>query len=235
MSREIKEDFDELSSFLKNYTISPMLDNSCYLAGMKSIHKSYLPMLTFVAEFSHKYSTELIVVDRIKECSSDLGFCLFLIAHGAYKPANVMLRSSIENFIKSITYNHDCSVLTEKKVHLIFSKCESMDIFTQLNFKNMFNEIKQIYGELCAYVHTAEKINMAHISALCNLPSFNQDTYDYLSIKFKKLVLNYLKILTFIYKSVFFTFNINNRKNILSILPKSYRRFLVEEVYEPTT
>lgn len=235
MSREIKEDFDALSSFLKDYTISPMLDNSYYLAGMKSIHKSYLPMLTFVAEFSQNATTQHAVVDRIKECSSDLGFCLFLVAHGAYKPANVMLRSSIENFIKSITYSHDPTVLTEKKVYLIFSKCESMDIFMQPDFKNIFNEIKQIYGELCAYVHTAERINMAHISALCTLPSFNQNTYDYLSIKFKKLVVNYLKILTFIYKSVFFTFNINNRKNILSILPKSYRRFLIEEVYEPTT
>lgn len=228
MSREVKQDFEELYSFLKDYSISHMLDNSYYLSGIKSIHKAYLPVLTFVAEYSHVSSIDPITVDRLKECSSDLGFCLFLITHGAYKPANVMLRSSIENFIKSITYSNYHTVIEEKKVYLVFDKCEAMTIFSEKEFKLIFDEIKQIYGELCAYVHTAERINMAHISALSSLPSFNQKTYNYLLIKFRKLAINYLKILLFLNRSDFFNFNVNNRKNILNFLPKNFRRLLHE-------
>lgn len=232
MSRVTNNDYELVIDFLKNYSLGSVCSNDEFLKNIKLVHKGYFSLLVFSSEMNLAQNTgvDQEVLKRMSETCSDIGASILLLAHGMYKQANMSLRSSIENFSKSISYIHYPDVIEDKSVFSIFEKTRSIDVFSNQIFKDKYSEITSIYAVLCAYTHTATISNMASISALNSIPKFEADKCNEFIGNAKKLISKILVIYTHIHRLCFFRFNPSNRDIVLSVLSPTERRFLMEGI-----
>src|SRR5688572_3490661 len=107
MSREISDDFKEFKAFIEKYSLKHLSQERNFNLYISQQHKKLFAYLTFIAELDFqkndpnknlKLSQDQI--DYLTESCSDMGNSIFLNIHGAYKASRLMMRSSIETFIK---------------------------------------------------------------------------------------------------------------------------------------
>nr|CAB56521.1 hypothetical protein [Plesiomonas shigelloides] len=230
MSRLIGKDFDLFLGFFLNYSLKDLASNGDFKKKLREAHKKYYPLLTLSAELDLMFRGDVgeDCADRVKETCSDIGSSIFLLAHGMYKQSNMSLRSSIENFLKSIGCNHCPDILTDKSVFSVFEKAGQLELFLDPVFKCKFDELQSIYSSLCLYTHTASAEHMAKISAMGSIPKHDKAKSAILVNDLTRLVRIYLFIYTKLFRCEFFKFNHDNRDVILSALTKSQRRSLME-------
>ncbi|WP_233960453.1 hypothetical protein [Pectobacterium versatile] len=232
MSRITNNDYKLVVDFLKNYSLSSVCSNDEFLQNLKSVHKGYFSLLVFSSEINLGQHVGLNqeILNRLNEACSDIGASILLLAHGMYKQANMSLRSSIENFSKSISYLSCPDVIEDKSVFSIFEKTRSIDIFRNELLRSKYSEITSIYADLCAYTHTATISNMARISALNSIPTFEVEKCNEFIIQAKKLTSRILIIYTHIHRSRFFRFSPSNRDVVLNALSSTERRLIMEAI-----
>lgn len=230
MSRFVNEDFNLLLNFLTNYSLKSVCKDECFIRKLKVIHKVYLSLLVFSSEINlvHKTGIDNNTLLRMTETSSDVGASLLLLSHGMYKQANMSLRSSIENFSKTLCYEHDNGILTEKSVSSIFDKTKKLPLFNNKVIVQKYSDITSAYSKLCAFTHTATADNMSNISALNSLPTFQLTKTDEFIICAKQVVCRFLYIFIERYRHAFFKFSQHNRDIILNILTPTERRCIME-------
>jgi len=230
MPREIPADLKDLLLFFEEYSLKSNIEDEGFLSTIKTVHKSYFSFLSFVYGMSFMNDGKIApqIIDRMKESSSDLGTVIFLLANGAYKPANLMVRSAIENFMKSFAFMVDENSLTEKSVFNLNETAGRFAAFSEPDLKIKFDELKGLYAVLCSHVHTATIQEMAHISALNTLPTYNNEKSSSLSKAVVKSVSAMIYIYIWVFRSEFFNLNEPHRDNILSIMTKSQRRLIHE-------
>lgn len=180
MSRRIKEDFEKLLEFFDTYTLKANISDVNFKEFLSVYHKRYYAYLTFIAELS-QFSTRSLIIALTKdqyqyysESCSDCGLALFDAVNGNYKGARLLLRSSIENFIKGICLDEDSSINSEKSVYELFDRAKAVSFFSKVTTKNLFDVVHQQYKDLCKDVHTATFDNMVQLSALNTLPVFDK-------------------------------------------------------------
>jgi len=232
LSRVTNEDFLLVIDFLKTYSLESVYSNEEFLLNLKSVHKCYFSLLVFSSELNLAQSEGLSneILNRVNEACSDIGASILLLAHGMYKQANMSLRSSIENFSKSISCNTFPDIIEDKSVFSIFEKTREIDLFSDQKLKDKFSEITSIYAELCAYTHTATMANMANISALNTIPKFDSEKCSEFIRHAKRLLSRMLIIYTHMHRNRFFKFNPSNRDSVLSVLSPTERRLIMEAV-----
>jgi hypothetical protein len=119
MVRSVEKDFETLVSFLSKYSLKELAALDAGRACAKKGHKVYLSFLTLWAECllsanqgKLRITDKLVVADsrellHFRECVADVGGSFFCCLNGAYKPAYMSLRSSIENFLRFICSSFD--------------------------------------------------------------------------------------------------------------------------------
>lgn len=188
MSRAIDRDFARLNEFIKNYSIASVTADVDQLSTIKSAHKCYLPFLQFWAicleeankgTFNH-YDQEIegadLAFSYLREAVSDVGSGFFCCLHGAYKPAHMALRSSIENYLRFSAGAFDESALTTTSVYDLFDLAKSTVPFSA-DRTLYLGQLRASYVELCKYSHSASLAHMAGIHALQHFPSFDKETF----------------------------------------------------------
>lgn len=138
MSRLIKEDFDKLCTFIKDYSLSDVLEIDDAKKLLSSFHKKYFAYLVLIEEIHHKIEQkdEGLKMSKeqyeyLQESCSDVGQAFFLIFHGCYKGAKLLLRSSIENFLKGSCLDEDKSLPSTKSVYEVFDKSRATGTFKE--------------------------------------------------------------------------------------------------------
>lgn len=135
MSREIRHDFESLKVFFTEYNLTGFESNIKLVGLISKMHKKYFSILTFTAELKDQSSSKTephISADQISfltETCSDLGNSLFCLVHGAYKPAKLILRSSIETFLKAFCQDEIPDISKEKSVYSLFDKVKLLFFF----------------------------------------------------------------------------------------------------------
>lgn len=180
MSNYIRDDASELMKFFKNYNLKEISDDDDFNNDFKTVHKKIFGYLVLFCEIEYQNKKEKLFSDQalfyLKESVSDILQSLFAWVNGAYKSADLLLRSSIENFNKSIIGNTHVEVFTEKSVYKIFDMAAELSEYQKKVLKNSFLEIlHRLYGELCKSTHTATCADMEHITALSLLPKFDKE------------------------------------------------------------
>lgn len=224
MAREINADFSELLAFFESYSLKDHIIKEEF----KSLHKNYYCFLSFVygviLSGEHKIPDQ--VIERMRETSSDLGTVILLLANGSYKPANLMSRSAIENFMKALAFMVDEKSLSEKSLFNLIDTAENFNMLTEKDLKDKFNQLKSYYGSLCAHVHTATIKEMEHISALNTLPRFDKVKHQSLS----KIIINIVNAMLYIYiwifRNAFFSLSEPLRSVVLTVMTKEQRRLI---------
>lgn len=228
MTRQVIQDFNDLKNFLVEYSLKNSLSSQEFTASLKYFHKAYFSFLNLVMhlEVQKQWPNEVCV--RFKESCSDIGQSLFLMSHGAYKPANLILRSSIENFMKALGYFIDQDVLIKKNLYEIFELAKEFKGCSRGDFINLINTLHTDYGTLCDHTHTATVNQMAHISALNVLPHFDSAKANQLSTIAVRILKNYLVIIIFSFKKEFFKIDPDSRDIILNVLSSTLKRQIFE-------
>lgn len=226
MSRDMRNDFNEFICFFSNYNLKSVFDDKSLLGKFSLIHKRYYSFMCLVY-CMHHFSKDQVnenAMLRLRESSSDLGTSMFLIINGAYKPANLMMRSCIENFIKSVGCLVDASVLQEKSLYKVIDNSGKHPVLGKN--RKLYENLKTEYGLLCSHVHTATEKEMAHVNALNVFPTITADKIEELSIVIDKIVKSMIYITICIYPGIFFSLATEYREKILDSLTASQRASL---------
>lgn len=233
MSRIISEDFDNLLDFFRKYNLKSLVDDENFKPIISRMHKKYFSLLALLVELDNlgAFKSELNKNDHSKdylyESMSDLGNSFFLTLNGAYKSSRLMLRSSIETFVKGIAVEQLPNIITEKRVSRIFEEAADISLFENDPLKSCFFEIKTKYSELCADTHTAHTTNMQHMSALNYFPTKDINNAGKVADLFVFLIQNYIFIISMKYNEFFHKIHHSNKSDIKRAIKKSYRPFVL--------
>src|SRR5690606_5349990 len=98
--------------------------------------------------------------------------------NGNYKASRVMLRVSVENFIRAVSGLEDKSQLNEKSLYKVFEVASNQSIFNNSfipSVRSCYDALHSDYKILCADVHTATTQNMGNLTSLADFPAFQND------------------------------------------------------------
>lgn len=216
MTRKISEDFTLLKSFIEEYTLSETITDPQFSNLLKGFHKSYYAYLSLILHLEHKEAwPNEEQLYRFKESCSDMGQALFLMCHGTYKAANLLARSSIENFIKGLGYQVNPNIINEGSVYKVFEIARGFKECKSPNFISLFDQLHTEYGNLCRFTHTSTFKEMEQVTALKSLLSVDHQKAKNLVSTIKRILNSYLLILIWTYRDIFFSFHVDVRDNIL--------------------
>ncbi|WP_418516197.1 hypothetical protein ACKT82_23970 [Escherichia coli] len=226
MSREVNSDFTELVTYFSEYKLKNVFENINSRGKISMIHKRYYSFMCLVYCLYH-FSKEKIdanSLERLQEASSDLGTAMFMVINGAYKPANLMMRSYIENSLKSIGCLLNPSILEEKSLFKVIEQTGEHPVFKKNPL--LHETLKAEYSSLCSHVHTATVKEMAHIKALNVFPEIDLVKIDNISKVIDKVVKTMISTIIRIFPDVFFSFAPEYREKILLSLTSAQRASL---------
>lgn len=228
MSRRVKDDFKKLVAFFDSYSLKPNIENAEFLTFLSTFHKRYYAYLTFMAELSQYKSKPLLsgLNDSqyrfYSESCSDCGIALFDSVNGNYKGSRLLLRGSIENFMKAISLDEDTTIDQEKSVYVLFDRVKTIPFFLEETTSDLFDVIHQHYKDLCKDVHTATINNMMQLSALNTLPSFEVTQAKSVLVVVLSLISAYVTLLALKYNAYYHTIHYENKDIIQTTLIKEY-------------
>lgn len=230
MSREIQNDFRTLKAFLDGYELSHLLNDESFIAFISKQHKKYFSYLTFIAEIQNytdipDFRNPILAtqIPFLKESCSDTGISFFSTFHGSYKSSKLLLRSSIETFLKGFFLDLITDLDQESSTYKLFRKIKALPYCSNEPIKSIIDLIHDNYKVLCQDVHTATNLNMVNLSALNYFPSFDKDEAAKVSNFSLVLISSYLTLLSLKYNEQFHSFHFKNREIIIHSIPREYR------------
>jgi hypothetical protein len=145
------------------------------------------------------------------------------MTHGAYKASKMMLRSSIETFLKGFSLDEISDIDQEKSVYNIFDRVKGLAFFQDGSTKELFLGIHNEYKSLCQDAHTATDENMQHITALKYFPTFQIEEATEVSESLMRLVSSFITLICLKYNEHFIKMHHRNKENVIENIPKRYR------------
>lgn len=230
MSRLVKEDFGKLCDFIRAYCIKAVADSKKSKDLLSAYHKKYLAYLIIVEEL-HLHVGDAAPdsvmqqsqYDFLQESCSDVGQAFFLMFHGCYKGSKLLLRSSIENFLKCVGMDKYPDLPTTKSVYEIFDKTKTVSAFVHGKEK-LHSRLHNEYATLCQDVHTADKNHMASISGLSHFPSFETIEANTIVKIAQRLVSIYITVLALKYNQIYHSQKFFYKEICNETIIKEYRR-----------
>ena len=230
MSREIHNDFATLKVFLLEYNLSHLIVNESFNTFISQQHKKYFSYLTFIAEIQnyvgitdYRNVISTTQIPFLRESCSDAGISFFSTFHGSYKSSKLLLRSSIETFLKGYFLDLITDLDKESKMYELFKRIKALPWCSAEPTKSLIEGIHGKYKLLCQDVHTATNLNMVNLSALNYFPSFDYDEAKKVSDFSLSLISSYLTLLSLKYNEQFHAFHFKNRKIIINSIQRDYR------------
>lgn len=231
MSREISEDSKLLINFLKEFSFLKQIENEEFQNKVKSLHKKTYGYLLFIAELNQQKSEQKdLNIWYFQESGSDLLQSIFCWVTGSYKSANLMLRSSIETFLKAILGENDNSIYEEKSMYKIFDLAYESVMFRGDIRNRYLNEIHSRYKDLCAVAHSDQNIPLGTITSLKWLPQYDENIskqYHSLSLKLVEL---YLGVLLLSFHDSYLNMHALNKDIFLSAVSTTIKKEIFSEL-----
>lgn len=221
MSRVVKSDFEKLIQFVKNYSLKPLLSEKDFIHLISTCHKKYFSYLTLIAELKNSLKDKEF--SFLLESTSDIATALFHLFSGSYKSSKLILRSSIETFLKGFCLSFIKDIDKESSIYAMFNRIKALEFFSEDFNKQELNIIHQGYKELCKDVHSADEINMEKISALNLFPKYSKAEANVIITIFIKLIPCYVTLLCSKYNLVFHKIHHRNNEIILDAINKNKR------------
>jgi hypothetical protein len=229
MSREISTDFNLFFKFLINYKLSHLENNENFKKYVSQVHKKYFSYLTLIGELQEYLEEPMtqtltsVQYSFLKESCSDIGNAIFVSFHGSYKAAKLILRSSIETFLKGLTMDELTDIHEETSMYEFFNRIKTLTFLKSEHSKPLLSAIHSNYKILCKDVHTANDINMAHISAMNYFPSYIENDAQKISQLILTLIPTYINLLCLKYNEQFHKFHYKNKDVIIKSVVKKNR------------
>lgn len=231
MPRLIKSDFNGLIDFLKSYTLSELCTDKNFVKFLSTLHKKFYAYLILVEELrqyianaSKQPLLSKFQFAFLQESVSECGQALFLSINGCYKGARLLLRSSIENFLKGFSLDEVPAIITEKSVYQVFDDADSVVIFKNTDIKA---DLHSIYSLLCQDVHTADVNHMTGVTALKYFPYYDINDADKLSNIYIQLLPLFISALCIKYRDCYHSIGYENKEIITQSQLKKYKTMIM--------
>ena len=231
MARLIKSDFDGFIAFLKSYTLGSLSTDKDFVKFLSTLHKKFYAYLILVEEL-HPYidnAAKQPVLNNLQfkylqESLSDCGQSLFFSVNGCYKGARLLLRSSIENFLKGISLDEIPAIITEKSVYQVFDDADSVNVFKRTKIKA---DLHSVYSLLCQDVHTADITHMTGVTALKFFPHYDKNEGDKLSKIYIQLLPLFISAICIKYRECYHSIGYENKEIISQSQKGKYKTMIM--------
>ncbi|MBV9859719.1 MAG: hypothetical protein JO038_06420 [Alphaproteobacteria bacterium] len=223
--------FVELLLFLERYSLSGVIqDNKPFGTLLRSLYKRHYGLLIWHADLEKgeiwKDNIEKNAAFRpyLKETASDVSQSILLFAQGLYKPAYLMLRSAVENFVKCIGIAEDQEVLSLKSAFdLMAIVRDAPAVKRSANLGALFGRLRRIYKELCGYVHSSEHQYLSLTSYIGVYPKFHSEQASKYAKMCRDVLASICGALTLLFPSRFRELHHRDADLIGDILPKQVK------------
>ncbi len=223
-----------LQMYLEGYELPDVVKNASHKRRLKTIYRHYHALLTWHAYFQENKPTEFkgekefqIFLLYLSECVSDICQAIFLWSHGLYKPCNLILRSSIENFFRSIGLQEGQAILEIESTFELARVIRATNIVQGSPAARVqFDRLWSVYGELCKYVHTADRSYMSLTTAVGVFPRFDQEEARETSEMMRKCITANYGLLCLMFPKYYRKFHHGDYDAVSDVLPKAVRQKL---------
>lgn len=220
MNRYIQSDYNKLLTYLENYSLKTVITDDEFQRNAKCIHRKLLAILIMINELEVQKVFDDVERKYFTEIGSDLILAFFCWVNGAYKPAELQLRSGIENCIKALVYKEKNGILIIKNVYEIFDEASKSDAFDNNVCSKHFITLRNEYSSLCAFVH-GEINSLSQMGAMISLPEYDAKLATEFCNNFQKIINSMLSVLYYNYFANVFKMHEANREIFLQGLLKA--------------
>lgn len=165
--REFAEYLNEFDAERNSVIISESVE-------FRTLYRQLTSLFIWVVLIRERRSTLQIsrnAYARISEMLSDVMMATLLTSLGIYKPARMMLRSAIENFILYLCFGYGVRRKSDKRFPEIMSQLRDQpEASSNKELLNILGRLSGSYTELCKDVHTSTRLNMALLRNLGAIP-----------------------------------------------------------------
>lgn len=223
-----------LQSYLEEYELSEIAKATVHKQRLKTVYKYYHALLTWHAYFHDTkpggFKSEKdfqIFLLYFSECVSDACQAIFLWSHGLYKPCNLILRSSIENFFRA-TGLHEGQAILEIESTFELARVIRATVIVQGSpeARNQFDRLWSAYRELCKYVHTADENHMSLTTAVGVFPRFEKKEAEKTAAMMKNCMQASYGLLCLMFPKYYRKFHHQDYDAVSDVLPKALRQKL---------
>lgn len=227
MSREIEQDFIKVMQFYNNYSMSSTVTQDGIEKQLKCMHRKLYSYMIFLGEQESRGLFDETTLAYQKEVVSDMIMAFFCWSNGVYKPAKLLLRSSIENFIKAMVYVHCSDIVKIKNVYEVFELAKKQEPFSDAYSIVHFENIHIKYADLCTTVHGSID-KLASIGGLIQFPCYDvveaNNTYD----DYVKIMDGYLACVYYVYYEQIYGMHEFNRDLFLQGVQRKEKQKIYE-------
>lgn len=236
MSREITKDADALLEYLDDFKLENQNINPDYVKQLRLLHKKAYGYLLFIAEIelqnNEKEFFNKTSIEYLKETGSDIIQSIFCWVSGAYKPANMMLRSSVETFLKATLGNVNQNVFDEKSLFRVFDIAKNDSLFISPIGTKIYEGIHSGYKDLCMIAHSSIDIDLGTINSIQLLPRYSTTlATDYVQV-FIRIIESFLKFLLLNFNFILADMHSLNKNVFLSTITLTSKKEVFEYIYQ---
>jgi len=191
MNAVAHQDFSEFLDFAKTLSLRSVSDDSTKAAEIRRAHTQFLALLTTAGELlSESGSVKKEFSDSFKEPGvmylsevvSDCSEFIMCVLLGLYRSAGGTLRSSIESYLKAFSADEQPLILQRTSVPDVFNDAAGVNFFSSTVGRHVIAELKAVYGNLNAYVHTISEDHMFGALAVGSFPRWSNNSVELISI-----------------------------------------------------
>lgn len=227
MNRLIQNDYDKIVGFFNDYSLKEISTNEYFNVQSKNMHRKLYSLILFINEMK-KQNTDYEYISNVAflyfcDVAADLIMSYFCWINGAYKPAELQLRSSIESFLKAVSYDEKPQIITLKNVYEVFDLSLDTNSFSNEICKKKYDLLKDTYSKLCATAHGALD-KLSDIGALIKFPEYDVTLAKVVVNNFERIINSYLCVIYWCFYENVYLMHEFNRELFFQGLLKADKR-----------
>lgn len=223
---KIKDSVDEIDSFVSGLKFDSPLKDPEYSKSFTSCYKYIHALLLWehLLGSTPKGKLEPDALLHLRELLSDLSAVQTLVLTGLYKPARMMMRSSIENLLRVAALEQGFLVSGAKFTHELISLVKSSKLAAKgAPAAPELEAIVASYANLCAYTHAATPKFLALKIPLDTIHTFDKKEFLAIIDQLRDVSSRYNRILFTLYHHLLAKLHHKHRDYILDALPRKLK------------
>lgn len=191
MNAIARQDFSEFLEFIKTLSIDSVAQDDERVAEVRKAHAQFLALLTTVGELVSDIGSAIVEFNDdyaevgkkyLGEVASDSSEFVMCVLLGLYRSSGGTLRSAIESYLKAFSAKEQPLILQRTSVPDVFNDAAGVAFFSSEIGRSVIAELKGIYGELNAYVHTVSDDHMFGAIAVGSFPRWSDKNIKLVSL-----------------------------------------------------
>ncbi|WP_162559750.1 hypothetical protein [Methylobacterium radiodurans] len=216
----------DIHAFIKGISFRDVLDDAGRKQLFSQAYKYIHALLIWNEAISRprKPAIDAQAALQFRELLSDLAACQVLLLLGMYKPSRMMLRSAIENMLRTVAHEQGFLASGTKFTYELITLVRSSKLGAEgAPAKADLNHLIQAYSHLCSYAHAAEEGKLALRVPLESVSRFEEAEHESLSAEIKAVAQRMNRIMFVMYAEKLRPLHHSHKDFVLDSLPKSLK------------